>query len=272
MRLAWAAAAGVTSIAMWLSAAAPQRTAGWVREYPTPLTREEAAVTVNGIEEIWALRWKSAPKPECAEHYMAITCPCTGFEYGESGDLELVRMRGRIVFDRIALAPFFEDEFGAGRPVAIVPRWPLDDKDSDETDQAELQAEVRKRPAVRLMNFGDYDHDGQATEFQLTRGTIACGQTSAVVVGVSKVNPRLHVFGTAAHPDEPFALRKEEWEALRDATGPIDVVSIYCGDHGIDSQIEARLWWTTAGITGRARTYDCVDGREKGKLISEEPL
>ena len=251
-------------LAVWLVAAAPQRGAGWVKEYPTPLTREEAAVVVNGVEEVWALRWKAAPKPECESYVFAITCPCNGFAYGEAGDLELVRMRGRIVFDRLELASFFEEGFRSEKRVAILPRWPRADADSDDTDVDD----VRERPAVQVMNFADYDHDGSAMEFYLTAETVSCGHTYGIVAGVSKRNPRLHVFGTASRPDKPLSLQREEWEALRDAKGPIEVMDWQCGDHGSEQETKLRISWTPAGIDGVRRHFSCPDG----KLISEEPL
>lgn len=229
---------------VWLAGAAAQ----WVKEYPTPTTREEAAVTVNGVEEVWALRWRSAPKPECSEPYMAMTCPCDGFGYGESGDLELVRMRGRMVFDRLRLG------------ASTIPRWPMEAKDSDETRREEIQ----RRPAVRVMQFADYDHDGQATEFALTTETLGCGHTYQMLVGVSRANPRLHVFGAA----KPLSLQVKEWKALRDAKGPVEMVDWECADHGAEERTLIRLWWDERGIEGWRRHYGCGDG----KLISEERL
>ena len=263
MKAACVAVLGVACLAMWLAADVPQHATGWVHEYPTPMTREEAAVTVNGVEEIWALRWKLAPKPECEVYEFAITCPCHGFEYGEAGDLELVRMRGRIVFDRLALSTFFEEGFSSDKAVAILPRWSMTDDDSDDT--------IKERRLVRVMDFADYDHDGRESEFYLTSETISCGHTYGMVVGVSKTNPRLHVFGTASHPDKPLYLQEDEWEALRKATGPVEMVDWQCEDHGAQEETVVNLFWTESGIDGRRRNYACGPGG-RGKLISEEPL
>ena len=65
-------------------------------EYPKPNIREEQQVVVNGVTETWRLQWKSPPHPECDASEgmaMAITCPCQGFAFGESGDLDVVRLR-----------------------------------------------------------------------------------------------------------------------------------------------------------------------------------
>jgi hypothetical protein len=265
MKLPWLAAFALACLAMWLGAATPQRAPGWVHEYPTPTTREEAAVTVNGVEEIWALRWKSAPKPECAEYYMAITCPCNGFAYGEAGELELVRMRERVVIDRLDLTPLI-----AGAPEGtgpVLPRWPKQDKDSDDT----AGPEIRRRAVVQVMHFADFDHDGQPSEFLLTTGTVSCGHTYGMVVGISRANPRLHVFGTASQPDTPLFLQRGEWETLRKAVGPLEMVDWACEDHGSDTETVVRLQWTAAGIDGRRRHYSCGE-KGRDKLISEEPL
>jgi hypothetical protein len=271
MKVMWAAAVGVTALAVWLAAAAPPQATGWVRESPTPLTREEAAVTVNGVEEIWALRWKSAPKPECEPSDVSLTCPCTGFAYGEAGDLELVRMRERIVFDRLSLTGLGEG-FGSQGPTAIVQRWEPDhDKDWKASERDDFAEVVKKRPTVQVMRFGDYDHDGDGTEFYFQTEAMPCGKSYGVMVGISKRNPRLHVFGTALVPDEPLYLLRAEWEALRRATGPIDVLDWECDDHASDVREMLHLNWTAEGIAGTRRKYECVDGKA-GKLISEDPL
>ncbi len=248
-------------------APAPQE---WVAEYPTPTAREERAVTVNGVQEIWQLHWKSAPKAECGadDVDMAITCPCQGFAYGEAGDLELVRMRERIAFDRLSLPPLFGESFDAGKTPAILQRWQPDEKDFEAARFKDFTPTARKRPVVQVMQLGDYDHDGSATEFYIQTEALPCGKSYGVVVGVSKLNARLHAFGTAAAPDKPLHLQKHEWEALRKATGPVDVPDWECGDHGSPERTVVHLFWTVAGIEGKRLRYSCPSG----KLIAEEPL
>src|SRR5581483_6565558 len=60
-----------------------------VSEYPTPSIREQQELIINGVSEQWRLEWKGQTKPYCGanEASTAITCPCKGFAYGESGDL-----------------------------------------------------------------------------------------------------------------------------------------------------------------------------------------
>ena len=69
--------------------------------------REERKVLVNGVMETWQLRWKSPPKPVCESNEEAAACPCMGFAFGESGELDLVRRRNNVEIDRLELTPFF---------------------------------------------------------------------------------------------------------------------------------------------------------------------
>ena len=54
---------------------------------PGEWLREQQSVTVGGVAESWQLVWEGRPKPICGPQdvEMAITCPCTGFAYGEMG-------------------------------------------------------------------------------------------------------------------------------------------------------------------------------------------
>ena len=61
-------------------------------ESPTPVIREEHKVVVDGVEEHWRLEWASPPKPACPpDDPVWMTCPCSGFAFGERGNLVLVR-------------------------------------------------------------------------------------------------------------------------------------------------------------------------------------
>jgi len=95
-------------------------------EYPKPNIREEQQVVVNGVTETWRLQWKGAPHPECdASEAGAITCPCYGFAFGESGDLDVVRLRAGIEIDRLPINPLvagslFRNISGDG---VMIRRW-----------------------------------------------------------------------------------------------------------------------------------------------------
>lgn len=255
---------------LFLTGFAPQAS----REYPSPLIREQQTLIVNGVAETWELKWKRAPKPSCgpAQPFAedSLTCPCMGFAYGETGDLDLVRVRNGAEFDRLHLTPFFQA--GSWRPLATLQRWEPDEKDFGVWNEKNFVARVSKRPVVRLIEFADYDHDGSATEFYLQTGSEPCGKRSGFVVGVSARNPRLHVLGIAPNPIKPLYLLKREWDALREANGPFEVLDWECLDHGAEEKTTLFLHWTADGIDGTRRRYSCPEDRSVGRLISEEPL
>jgi hypothetical protein len=181
-------------------------------------------------------------------------------------------MRERAVIDRMAITPLFEELFSGTGAVAIVQRWEQDfEHDSEVINAPDFAQRLAKRPTEQVMHFADYDHDRQATEFYLQTDAHS-GHMWGVVMGISKMNPRLHVFGTAFHPDQPLHLQQEEWEALRDATGPIEVLDWQCGDHGAEEHTTVMLRWTAKGIEGAMRIYACGPDGKPGKLLSEEPL
>jgi hypothetical protein len=161
------------------------------------LIREEKAIIINGVPEVWRLEWKSPQVPECgALDEIAFTCE--SFAYGEAGELDLVRLREGHEYERLSLTPFFH-ALGTGK--AIVPRWAPRNSDRKEVAKhiggdswrtAALQS-VQRRPAVSIMKFADYDHDGRATEFFIQTESLSCGKAAGIVVGISRTNGHLHV-------------------------------------------------------------------------------
>ena len=119
------------------------------------------------------------------------------------------------------------------------------------------------------MRFGDYDHDGQATEFILQVGTLPCGKKMSVAIGVSRQNPRLHVFSTAEHPERPLVLQAWQWESLLGAKAPIKVTDWKCGDHGSDAETELELSADENGIHATNWTYECDQDGRRGKLTEQ---
>lgn len=241
-----------------------------VSEYPTPSIREQQEVVVNGAPEIWRLEWKGQTKPYCGatEASMAITCPCNGFAYGESGDLYLVRLRGGKEVDRLPLTPLFQEQ-----GTAVLQRWPKNDAKDFRSNEGDISGLVSGRPVAHIMGLEDYDHDGRRTEFYLQTDALPCGKSVGVVVGLSRDNPRLHAFGTVANPAKPLYLFKWEWQALRKASpSPVQVIDWRCADHGADTQTEVRLQWSAKGIEAQRREYTCPSGHDPRKLIKETPL
>lgn len=236
-------------------------------EYPTPLIREQREILVNGATETWQLQWISPPTPYCEPNDTSLTCPCTGFAYGEAGDLILVRFRNGSEIDRLHLTPVFTEEHQA-----VLQRWPANNKTDFKLAQREdFTTLVRQRQIVEVMHFRDYDHDGGETELYLQTEAAPCGKSAGVVIGISKSDPRLHVFGTASNPGKPLFLFKWEWDALLNAaSGTTKVADWRCGDHGADTQTELELHWSAKGISGLRREYTCPSNNERRELVREE--
>ena len=144
--------------------------------------------------------------------------------------------------------------------------------DYEHEDADGLPQAIRGRPVTRVMAFGDYDHDGRATEFLLEVGTLPCGKRQSVLVGVSAVDSSLHVFTSVAHPERPLVLGPYLWERLRRSGGRAEGVEWPCGDHGADTQTEVRLWTGPTGIDGVRSEYQCTADNARGRLISSERL
>ena len=259
--------------ALMLAGFASQTKPSQSSEYPTPTIREEQTVVVGGVAEVWQLKWMTPPKPVCEPSEMSLTCPCIGFAFGEGGNLTLFRMRDGKVIDHLDLSPFFDDLPANWGRIAVVPRWQPDyDKDFEASERQDFPTLVAKRPIVQVMYFADYEHDGWGSEFYLQTESPACGHTSGIVIGVSKRNPQLHAVGAASTPGKALYLRGREWEALRRASGPIEVLDWPCGDHGADKEIRLRLRWAPKGVDGTRREYDCTPDGKPGRLLREERL
>jgi hypothetical protein len=165
------------------------------------------------------------------------SCACAGFAFGERGSMDLVRTTPGKPDERLRLDPLFGDHD------TRMQRWPVTRSDTARPDGgATLDlAELSMRPVTSIIKFADFDHDGRASEFLLQVAAGPCGHTSTIVVGVSKSNPKLHAFGTADKPNEPFALeRASDWEKLK-GKASADVVLTACGDHGATEQTVAHL-------------------------------
>jgi hypothetical protein len=179
-------------------------------------------------------------------------------------------IRDGVEVDRLSLSKFFGEAYGD-----FVQRWRTNSKTdfdwSDRLPPDDFVKAVRRRPSVVAMHLFDYDHDGSSTEFFLHTSSETCSRhESGVIVGLSKNNRKLHAFGTASNPAKPLYLQDNAWAALRRATGPIEVSTWVCGDHGRGEEWTVRLHWSAAGIDGTRRTYSCPPDRRR--LLSEEPL
>jgi hypothetical protein len=246
-------------------------------ESDKPVVREKHKVTIDGAEEFWSLQWTSTPSPACGpEDEDWMTCPCMGFAFGEWGDLELVRTRVGHEDERLSLTRVF-GEYDADGPVAVAAtpqavlrRWDVHKDDLDEQDSPTFAARVKARPLARIMKFADYDHDGRATEFVLQIGTLPCGKRMSVVVGISRSNPRLHVFTSVKHPKEALVLQAWHWESLRRAITSVKVIHWPCGDHGYDGVEEYELRADRGSIYAVKRHYECRENGQRGRLVKQE--
>ena len=252
----------------------PSARASSIPANASPLIREEENIIVNGVSELWRLEWKSPPKPACgaAENYMSITCPCSGFAYGESGQLDLVRLVNHHEIERLELSTFFDDVPTSEKGSAVVQRWKLTNKDIDKDGSEEFAARVSLRPSTKIMQFSDFNHDGLSSEFYIQTATDPCGKHAGIVVGVTRKNTKLHVFGTALNPDKPLMIHSWAWDALRKAKVTIEVLDWPCGDHGSDTETDLELRTVDGAIDGIRREYKCTDARKRGQLISESPI
>ncbi|MBN8731001.1 MAG: hypothetical protein J0L64_10690 [Acidobacteria bacterium] len=239
---------------------------------PFARVREERKIVIDGVEETWRLVWTAPPRPMCASASdWFTTCPCHGFAFGETGHASLLRYLGGVEVERMPLGPLF-DEDSPTEGVPTIPRRPFNWKTDSEKSVSRKGGweEIERRPAVRIMEFADYDHDGRATEFYLQTSAIACGWQFGVVIGVSRANSRLHVFTAGGNPATPLRLRYPLWETIREAPGPVETTEWTCGDHGSETQSQLSLSWTPQGITGTRREYSCPPGPRR--LLSEAPL
>ena len=242
-----------------------------------PIVREKHKVIIDGAEELWSLQWTSTPNPACGpEDVDWMTCPCMGFAFGESGDLELVRKRAGRKDERLSLTHVFgaydadAPATVADGPQAVLRRWDERKDDLDKQDSPTFAVRVKARPLARIMKFADYDHDGRATEFVLQIGTLPCGKRMSVVVGISRSNPRLHVFTSVERPEEPLVLQAWHWESLRRAKSVVKVVQWPCGDHGYDGVDEFELRAEKGNIYAMKRQYECGENDQRGRLVKQE--
>ncbi len=244
-----------------------------VLEYPSPLVREEQHVMVDGQVETWQLKWEFAPAPHCEPDESSLPCPCAGFAYGEKGKLAVIRMESGREIDRLDVVTLFDEADTNEKDVAIIQRWPVEyDKDFEASQLPDFSSLVMKRNITQVMHFADYNHDGWKTEFYLQTYSGPCGHRGGVVIGVSKMNRHLHVFGTASKPASPLRLQGNEWDALLRHSQPFEITHWACSDHAADTETTFSLRWSNAGIDGLRREFTCPENGEKGKLIRETRL
>jgi hypothetical protein len=233
--------------------------------------REQRIVMVDGQREVWRLVWQGPARPFCPveDADVSLTCPCSGYAYGEAGKLALVRQRDGREVERKDLGYLFDEDDSSPRPPpkgeGWLQRWPTRPSDIERSSDPRLPDQVRRRPVVRLMRPADYDHDGQATEFLIQVGILPCGKRQYAAVGVSRSNPLLHALASTAHPDRALIMPPQAWAALLKSRQPTPVVTWECGDHGSDERSTLSVSAGPRGITAVERRYGCDSAA--GRLV-----
>jgi hypothetical protein len=223
-------------------------------------------VQVNGSHETWKIEWKLIPKPYCPPAEDSLTCPCSGFAYGERGKLDLVRTHAGREIERLDLGQFF-----GTADLAILQKWSmLNDGVEDFIYHPEFANRVRQRPVVRVIQLKDYNHDRMPTKFFLQTDVASCGKILGVVVGVSARNLHLHALGTVHNPDKPLVPQKREWDALLASDGEVNVIDWTCLDHGSPEQTELTLRAPNGLIAVERRRYACNEDGVRGKLLQTD--
>jgi hypothetical protein len=225
--------------------------------------REEKTLIVDGVKEVWQLRWLSKPENSCGadDAEISLTCPCSGFAYGQKGRLALIRIRRGQKEERLELGPLFPNDYPNEPPSITVQEWAPaevgDDSDWKHFNDDNFEEQVRSRKPVDLMHFADYDHDGKATEFLIQVATLPCGKHQMALVGISRSNPHLHAFSTTEKPMLPLILSDWEWDALLKSSGGVSVIDWYCGDHGSNVQWKMQLERTDGVLHAKGLGYSC---------------
>lgn len=241
-----------------------------------PLLRESRKVVIAGKSEQWELVWEKKTRPICGpdDPEMAMTCPCTGFAYGEMGYLTLQRKRGGRVIDRLELNGFFSDLPASDSEGLAAMQWRpfrMGDVDGD-LNSPGLQARIRARPGPRMMQLADYDHDGVASEFLVQVSAGACGHTEYIAVGTSRARPELHALGTVHSPRLALVMAGSAWQALLESRGETRVTVWPCGDHGAEERGEMVLSARKGAISASHRRYSCPEDGAAEHLIAEQDM
>jgi hypothetical protein len=225
--------------------------------------REERKVIVDGGEESWALVWRSTPSDSIcglSEPLDSFTCPCSGFAYAQSGHLSLRRKIPGREPESLDLDDLFLRDGTPGADTnkqSLLAKWPQRDGDSDRVDDDPLfREEIRRRKAVSVLNFADYDHDGKASEFLLQVGTWPCGKHYMVAVGAIGAARHLGVIRTMEHPERPLVLPESAWKAL--LNGDLQgVVEWECDDHGSEVQQILHVAAQAGHVTAERHLLSC---------------
>lgn len=240
--------------------------------------RQRRIVIVNGASEEWTLKWSGPVRPVCtaSELTQAVTCPCSGFAYGEQGHLLLDRKRNGALVESIELSSLFgnfDNPADQGNAALVrIPRGPNDPFDEiDDTDKLrKFQTELSKRSPADVMDLRDFAQDGTEASFLLQVGNDPCGKQETILVGVSRQSPKLHTFSTAAHPERPLVLQRDAWMALLAKGGEANFTDVACGDHGSENEVVQIIHAHGGILSVQSKTYSCPKDGARGILVKSE--
>jgi Sulfatase-modifying factor enzyme 1 len=206
------------------------------------VVREETTVTVDGRKEAWSIEWMSRREPACAGADWG-RCDCHGLAFGEAGRFHVVRRPEGGPEDRLCMT-------------GVLPRFPV--LPSDKVTSPPPLAELEKRKPVSLLQLADYDHDGWSTEFVL-RVPLSepCGFEPSILVGVSRADPKLHVFGTVGHPEIPLLLDLPGYWDLVRRSNPARFESVPCGKRGVETSTTLEVQGVAGGFHVTVHEHPC---------------
>lgn len=232
---------------------------------PESLVRDAKEIVVAGKKEQWSLEWRTAPSFTCVDAGW-LSCPCLNIAFGEIGDLYVIRRREGAPEERALLKDM------------ALQHWPVYEADSERYSVAMDMEVARKRPAVPILEFDDYDHDGRATEFIIDHGSTPCMAHETMVVGSTVREAKPHLLTLKGHPDTPLVLNgRWQWEAIRDASRAqlsrgIELVQSVCGNHGSGAEYTYVVRQIGDEFEVTARTYLCNGpGDTRGTLSESKP-
>lgn len=239
--------------------------------------RQRSTVAVDGRAEDWVLKWSGPVKPVCpALEPAQATCLCAGFAYGDQGHLILERQRAGSIVDTLNLSALFADydnpaDEGNAALVRLprAPGDPVDAIDDPDTLRA-FESALRTRPPVDVMTLADYAQDGMQASFLLQVGNEPCGKREMALVGVSRRQPRLHVFSSTGHPERPLVLQDGAWAAVLATGGRATFTDWTCGDHGSETEREQIIHAHAGTLSVQANTYACQKDGARGPLLRSD--
>ncbi len=213
-----------------------------------PDVAEEHRVMVDGVEEVWRVRFTTPPRlpeplpeePNCADW---------NDQNFENRRAVIERLRDGVVIDRLVNPSANVPASDAISEAPLATRVAIYRRVRPSAGPQLTLAESERLPLPTVLSIGDYDHDGRATEFVLPMGFFICGNSSRGVVGLDRKHPRLHLLEWASPAGAHMVGLNIDWEAIRERESG-DIITWHCGNHGYNGEDHMR--WSP--FLGRLRT------------------